>query len=247
MFFKLLELLFPSRCRICGKNNVDVICRECLHEFPRLIGETCNRCGSPLKPTKSAQPSQSADASAIQDCAKCRNKDIYFASANSAGIYKGSLKEAIHHLKYKNGKALAPYLAYFIYESTHTQIGPTDIITYVPITKRKEAYRGYNQSQLIAKELSKLTGLPCSNLLLRLHDNEEQNKSKLSARSSNVAGAFTANNRAITRSITGKRVLLIDDVLTTGSTINECSRMLIEAGLKEIHVLTIARTPFHDS
>jgi ComF family protein len=177
-------------------------------------------------------------------CAKCRNKDIHFASAKSAGIYKGSLKEAIRQLKYKNGKALAPYLAYFMYESI--QIEPASVITYVPITRRKEANRGYNQSQLIAKELSKLTGLPCSNLLLRLRDNEEQNKSKLSARSSNVAGAFAANNRTI-RSITDKKVLLIDDVLTTGNTVNECSRILIEAGFKEIHILTLARTPFHDS
>jgi ComF family protein len=246
LFLKLLELLFPSRCRICGKNNVDVICRECLHEFPRLTGETCNCCGSPLKPTKTTQANQPTTACAIQECAKCHGKDIRFASAKSAGIYKGSLKTAIHQLKYKNGKALAPYLAHFMHESEHTCIESTNAITYVPITKRKEAYRGYNQSQLVAKELSKLTGLPCSNLLLRLHDNEEQNKSKLSARSSNVAGAFAANNRANTRSITGKKILLIDDVLTTGSTVNECSRMLIEAGFKEIHVFTIARTPFHD-
>jgi len=223
-FFEgLLELLFPVRCRICKKPSKEVICSHCIESFPKVTGYICKKCGKPC-------------VREFNVCNECRGKRLHFTSARSGGIYSGSLKEAIHQLKYKNGKILAPYLAEFASSSVADVMDGVDVIAYVPLTKKKEAKRGYNQAELIARALSSYYDKPIYNGLIKVKDIPEQNKLGLTERSKNVSGAFEAYSP-----VSGN-ILLVDDVYTTGSTVNECAKVLERSGASEILVLTIART-----
>jgi len=219
----LLDLLFPPRCRICNKACSEAICPECIDSFPRVNGSICTKCGKPCHRE-------------VNTCRECAGKNIYFLLARSAGDYSGNLKEAIHQLKFRNGKKLAPYLARFAAPYIVDFIDGIDCITFVPLTKYKEAKRGYNQSKLIAEEISKIFNKPICDNLIKIKNIPEQNKLGLAERPKNVKGAF-----GIKSPITGN-MLLIDDVFTTGSTVNECARILKKNGAQNVFVLTIART-----
>jgi len=223
-FFEgLLELLFPDKCRICKKPSKEVICSGCIDSFPKITGHICKKCGKPC-------------LREFNDCNECRGKKFHFTSARSGGIYSGSLKEAIHQLKYKNGKMLAPYLAEFASNSAADIIDDVDMVAYVPLTRKKEVRRGYNQAELLAAALSSRFEKPIYRGLTKVKDVPEQNKLGLTERPKNVSGAFgTCGN------VSGN-ILLVDDVYTTGSTLNECAKALKESGASEIVVLTVART-----
>jgi competence protein ComFC len=211
MFSEFLNLIFPQQCKLCKHPNSKPLCEKCLSNFERF---------------ENKQPEITS---------------VFFDSAISGGIYSGRLKETVKLLKYKNGKLLAPYLADFMLNSFSSIERNVDIVTYVPMSKRKEVSRGYNQSKLLASELSKLIKKPCYELLTRISDNVEQNKSNSAARHKNIKGAFIVN-RKFTNKLPGfGKVLLIDDVFTTGSTVNECSRVLKIAGVQEVRVATLAR------
>lgn len=220
----LLDLVFPPKCKICGIRCMNPICDNCLGSFPKIDGGVCDRCGKPCRRD-------------VSECRECTGREFHFLHARSGGIYSGALKDAIHLLKYKNGKALAPYLARFLSNSLSDFIDDVDRIAFVPLTKYKEATRGYNQSRLIAEELAKLHNKPLYTGLLKVKDIQEQNKLGLSDRSSNVKGAFGAN-----LPLSGK-IVLVDDVYTTGSTANECALALKQSGASEVLILTVARTP----
>ncbi|HZD60259.1 MAG TPA: ComF family protein [Anaerolineae bacterium] len=224
MFRSLLDLVFPPRCRLCRKPSTEVVCTECFESFPKISGTICRRCGKPCRRT-------------VDECRDCTGKILHFSLARSGGSYAGSLKEAIHHLKYKNGKKIALYLARFIADCSSELMDNVGAIAFVPLTRYKEAKRGYNQSKLIAQELSLLFNKPLYRDLVKIRDIPEQNKLGLADRSSNVKGVFVAKAQ-----VSG-RMLLVDDVYTTGSTVNECAIALRKAGASEVLVVTVARTP----
>lgn len=212
----LLELIFPSRCRICGSSSQDPICATCFASFPRI-----NR--------------QNSTTGTATDSARV---DCDFDKVRSGGLYSGALKEAIRILKYKNGRRLAPQLADFISESTSDLMADLDAVAYVPLSPSKEARRGYNQSKLIAKELARIFGKPLYTGLAKTKPVAEQNKLGLSERAQNVKGAFCARVP-----IPGLAIGLVDDVFTTGSTTSECALELKKAGASKVYVLTVAKTP----
>jgi competence protein ComFC len=211
MLSEFLNLIFPQRCKLCKLPNSNPLCEKCLNDFERF---------------ENKQPETAS---------------VFFDSAISGGIYNGQLKETVRLLKYKNGKLLAPYLASFMLDSFSDFERNVNIITYVPMSKRKEASRGYNQSKLLATELSRLIDKPCYELLARISDKVEQNKSNSVARQKNIKGVFTVNKKFVSKLPGFGKVLLIDDVFTTGSTVNECSRVLKQAGIQKVCVATLAR------
>lgn len=220
----LLNLVFPPRCRLCGTPANDAICAGCIADFPRVTGNICTTCGKPC-------------ARAVTACRSCVGKQLHFSRARAAGHYAGVLKEAIRQLKYKNGKRIAPYLARFATECVPGFADGVDGIAFVPLTSRKEAIRGYNQSGLVAQEISRLYDTPLYRGLIKVRNIPEQNKLGLADRARNIKGAFAATTR-----VSG-RILLIDDVYTTGNTVNECALALRRQGASEVRVLTVARTP----
>lgn len=224
LFKGLLDLVFPPTCRVCGRVSKEVLCSDCMGGFPKIDGSICLKCGKPCQRD-------------VDGCRECSHKTLYFSRARSGGMYKGPLKEAIHQLKYKNGKGLSPYLARFISDAAGSLMSAVDATTYVPLSSYKESLRGYNQSRLIAQEISHLFSKPLLSDLVKTHTIPEQNKLGLADRPHNIKGAFAVKNPM------SGRLLLIDDVYTTGSTVNECARVLLEAGAEEVFVLTVARTP----
>ena len=172
----------------------------------------------------------------MPECRECRGRNFAFRSAIAAVRYVGQVREAIHALKYGNGRRLAPQLAELIAAKLGGEFDGADFITFVPITRKKRVERGYNQAKLLADELGRIVGKKPVALLRRARASVPQSGLSLDERRRNVRGAFEA-----TRSVQG-RALLIDDVYTTGSTADECARALLKAGAGEVLVATVART-----
>ena len=220
----VLELVFPQICLVCGGASKEPLCEGCAGGFLRITGPVCEKCGKP-----SERP--------LPDCRECRGKDLHFTLARSGGAYTGSLKSAIHSLKYKNGKRLAAYLGHLLDNMAIRLIENVDAVAHVPLSKRKEAERGYNQSGLLAKELARRHNKPLYTKLAKVKNIPEQHRLGFAGREDNVKGAFRAFGKV------PERVLLIDDVYTTGSTASECASALKERGATVVYVLTVARTP----
>ncbi|MDO8886576.1 ComF family protein [Candidatus Oleimmundimicrobium sp.] len=222
-FKGFLDLFYPARCRACGAFSKNLLCPDCLDSFSLIQPPICKRCGKPC-------------SMEVDDCRECKNK-FKFSVARSLGLYEGNLRTAIHKFKYKNARGLAATFAEMM-TGLANDFNNVDLITNVPLSRKKELYRGYNQAHLLAQEIAKRTDLICEATLRRVAEEVDQTKLSLKERKQNVKGAFVFNGN---KNITGKSLLLIDDVFTTGSTVNECGKVLLKAGAKNLSVLTIAR------
>ncbi|MHB0976705.1 MAG: double zinc ribbon domain-containing protein [Candidatus Aquicultorales bacterium] len=218
-----LSLVFPSHCRLCGRLDDALLCRACVGSFTLLDTFRCSRCGKPT-----AMPAET--------CRECRGRCLAFETATAAGIYSGGLREAIRELKFRNGKRMAYRLADFAVATCGIEPGCFDLLTFVPMPKRREQGRGYNQAFLLAREIGGLIGMEPESLLIRTGRSIPQRGLSLEERRRNLRGSIRPASPA------KGRVLLVDDVYTTGSTADECARVLKEAGAQEVTVLTIART-----
>jgi len=156
------------------------------------------------------------------------------------GLYEGNLKEAIHKFKFNNGRRLGKLFAEMALKSMVSQADflNVDWITFVPLTRRKEAKRGYNQAQIFAHEVAGMTDKSLFRVLVKKRETQDQNTLDLKDRADNVRGAFALRSGV---DVSGKAILLADDVFTTGHTVNECCRVLLAAGARKVNVLTIAR------
>lgn len=233
-YLALLDLLYPEKnvCFICDEHdssaNISHICYNCLQEMTFLKGPRCSICGKPL------------EKGYLQEkCHDCMQEEHYFAKAISPLEYTGRVKEAIY--KYKYGKksymyrALGPLLVQALRDQSFDDV---DIITPVPLHKKKMAQRGFNQSELLAHYVSKSLNIPLNKKdLVRIRNTDIQNKLGKSERYKNIKGAFKVKN---SQAFYGLTVLLIDDILTTGATVDECSRVLIKSGAQKVYVLTLA-------
>ena len=166
-----------------------------------------------------------------------RGAPLSFDSARAAWIYESLARDVIHAYKFANQKSLAPALARYLVPLIEADA--KQILTWVPLTRRKTWQRGYNQAKLLAINLSSQTGLPAVALLRRVRTTEDQNRLNGQARRTNVTGAFGPIDPA---NIAGAGIILVDDVYTTGSTADECSRTLKDAGAASVRVVTLART-----
>lgn len=148
------------------------------------------------------------------------------------------MEELIKRFKFKDRPRLASPLAGFLARLLREHSLQADLLTFVPLSSRRKRERGYNQAQLLAKSLSLQTGIPWAELLLKVKDTPAQSKLPRQKRLANVKGAFVLKGGI---DIKGKRVALVDDVLTTGATAGECARLLKMGGAEEIYILTLAR------
>ncbi len=228
----LLELLYPRRCFLCERplapgEGFNCICDGCLGNLAPLGPPICERCGAPL-----------ADEE-LDLCLECANRERAFDLARSYGLYEGSLAELIQGLKYERERALARPLARLLLQAEEPILSRAEVLTFVPMTRDGLRKRGFNQAQLLARELGRLTGLPVIAALRKTRRTADQTQLKLPERRENVRGAFAARRPAPAEA---ERIALIDDVYTTGATAEECSAALREAGYKEVYVLTVARS-----
>jgi ComF family protein len=224
IFEGLLELIYPTHCASCGRFG-QLICQDCLDSLPLIEPKFCLKCGKP-------------SYYLVSECRDCRNKRFVFFESRSLGLYEGNLRELVHKFKYGNCRGLAEIFADLLVEHIESNFFEVDAVTYVPLSRRKKDERGFNQAQLLAEKIALKLNLPFLEVLCQ--DKETQDQSKLQAveRRKNVKGAFSVKRDLLPK---GSKVLLVDDVFTTGSTVNECSRVLRASGTKSVKVVTIAR------
>jgi ComF family protein len=219
-----LNLLFPQRCVGCGKEG-ELICRSCQSSLPRIMPPLCPRCGRP-------QPSGIL-------CSNCVSWRAEIEGIRSPFRFDGVMRQAIHQLKYRNLRTLAAPLAQLLRDYLVTYPVPGDVLVPVPLHRRRLRERGYNQSRLLARELGKLISLPMVDdcLIRQRHAPPQARTRNVQERLSNVVGAFRCSDQRLR----DKQVLLIDDVSTSGATLDACAAALKAAGVKSVWGLTLAR------
>lgn len=234
---RIADLLFPSACAYCGEPlrdpPVPCFCGSCWSDLAPLRGPVCLCCGRPF-----VSPEALA-SSPEHECRACRMDPPAFDQAVAAGLFEGQLREAIHRYKYGPLRSLGRPLASWMADRIRV-INPVDAVMPVPLHSSRLRQRGFNQALLLAEGVSRRFGLPLRyDDLIRIRPTRPQVELSGRERSANVRGAFAMRRPG---TAAGLRVLLVDDVLTTGATMNECARVLKENGASTVTVLTLART-----
>jgi ComF family protein len=223
------------------------VCKTCILAMTPVSGETCNVCGEGLPGLR--------QTSEFQTCSACQDSRPLFAKATAYGAYRGELRELIHLLKYEGvlparhvlGWMLAEAIAKLNISKLKIGEGPV-LVVPVPLYSSKKRQRGFNQSELIARTALKNLGLKnegklnfqlLTDVLLRERDTVSQIGLTRPQRAENIRGAFRVPHPS---RVAGHKVLLVDDVLTTGTTASECARVLRKAGAESVWVATVGRT-----
>ena len=219
-----VDFLFPSRCIGCGEWG-SFLCAGCSTKLPRISMPVCAKCGRP----ESSGPL----------CSACWGWNSNIDGIRSSFRFDGVIRQAIYQLKYHNLKAIAGQMAEFLFQYMVQNPLPVDVLVAVPLHKRRLKHRGYNQSELIAKKLSNLSLLPVlTDCLYRSKDCPPQARTEtVEERRKNVYDAFICRDLRLM----GKRVLLIDDVCTSGATLEACAAALKLARASSVWGLTLAR------
>jgi len=233
---RFLDLVLPSSCAYCSSpiegSAVPFFCSTCWSDFSVLPGPFCPSCGVPF------ESSEALSHSPTHLCRACRQRPPRFDQALSVGYFEGSLREAIHQFKYRPCRALGKPLGAWMCANLRV-LTSTDIIMPVPLHNSRLRHRGFNQALLLAQPLSMANGISlCCDNLWRIRPTRPQVELSGDDRIRNVAGAF-ALRRPL--DVSGLSVLLVDDVFTTGATLNECADVLKNAGAASVTALTLAR------
>ena len=222
------DLLFPPRCALCNAplppgTGLLCLCADCLAGFPPLPFARCPRCALPL------------DENGV--CADCRRATPPFTATAAIGLYDGRLREAIQRLKYRDDFRLAQPLGLLLARQV-AKLGLIDRIVPVPLHITRLRQRTYNQSQLLAQAIGKELRIPpAPRTLKRLQATTPQQSLSGEERLANLRGMF-----ALRDDVRGLRVLLVDDVMTTGATLRECADVLLAGGAAEVVAAVAART-----
>jgi len=222
---QLYSKLLPIPCRLCGAYSQAVICADCQHDFPTL-GHACPRCATPM--------------SQEHQCGQCLNHPPEQDLSLSLFPYTDPIDRLIIDFKYHDKLYLSPFFAEHMAQRVQQQSLP-DCLVPIPLHPRRLRQRGYNQSVELSKALSQRLAIPYQHLLIRTRDTPPQASLPYADRKHNIRSAFEL---ADIDSIP-PHIALIDDVLTTGHTVNAAAKLLRQAGATTIEVWTIARTLQH--
>jgi len=230
----LIDLIFPPLCAFCGtpltEDDQGEICPGCLGNIRFISLPICPTCGLPF-------PMEVAEDHL---CGQCLRGQWHFGSARAFGLYEGTIREAIHLLKYGRKSFLAKPLVglldrgypFIDYESY-------DLLVPVPLHRKRLRERGFNQALALGRAIGRKEGVPWTgSALKKTRWSSPQIHLSPKEREENVRGSFAVVDGG---EIRGKRILVIDDVMTTGSTVNECARVLLKAGAGKVDVFTLAR------
>ena len=213
---KILDLIYPNKCVLCNQEIVkrkDYLCKEC--------STTLNLNG----------------------------KSFYIESGENRGIkclsafeYTGNIKSAIWRFKFKGYKNYSEFFANIMSKEIQSIFKDIkfDFICFVPLRKERKRNRGYNQSQCVAEGISIKTNIPCKDALVKIKNNHVQHELDLASRRENVKGVYEVSKNC---NVKGKTILLCDDIVTSGNTLSECAKILLEAGAHKVYCVTIAYIP----
>ena len=216
----MLDLLLPRRCLVCARGGT-LLCPACRAGLPGLTPPLCRRCGAPT-----AWP--------VGRCRECAGRRLAFADARAAVAYVDGVRPLVAAWKERGLRRLAREAAEIVAERLPPP--PGEILTFVPADGARRLERGFHPAELLARELGRAWALPCEPLLRRSGASRRQRGLPLAERRRNVARAFEA------RAGPAGRVLLVDDVYTSGATANAAASALRRGGALEVGVVTFART-----
>ena len=203
----LLELLFPRKCILCGK---------ILHREETDLCTACRRETERYAPAGRKLPR--------------------IRTFTALWYYEDTVRKSLIRYKFNNVRSYADGYGRMLGMKILEDLEQPDLLTWIPVSARRKRRRGYDQVELIARAVSRETGIPCSRLLRKIRDNRAQSSlEKAEQRRANVLGAYRA-----AEGVAGKKILLLDDILTTGATASECARVLLTAGAKEVTFAAVA-------
>lgn len=222
----LLDLVAPPLCVGCRAVGM-WLCSTCAANIPLHVGAQCPWCGRPW--------------TGNGPCTVCQEHPLQVNPVRSAFLFEEPIRSAIHALKYRGGAQVIEVLARPLTQAWRALDMTSDLLVPVPLHKRREARRGYNQALVLAQALGAQLQLPtASRALQRVRDTTSQTHLNRAARHRNVADAFAVFPGL---DLAGLMVTLVDDVATTGATLNACAVVLLEAGAKAVNAFTLARAP----
>lgn len=242
---RVADLVFPADCVGCGRPlsgepRRGTLCTPCFAALPRLPRPACRRCAEPL-----GLPAAGDDLAGRGTlCLRCEGDPPRFGSLRSGGLFTGPLRDAIHAFKYRRHDFLAPHLAAFALGEPEVPplLPPGSSLVPVPMHRAKRRERGYNPAELVAAELARATGGSVRRLLAKHRPTPSQSGLPLEERRRNVRDSLRIRRLPFSPPIP-TRVVLVDDVATSGATLDECARLLRQAGVREVDAVTVARTP----
>lgn len=228
LFESIISALLPDRCAYCGKvvSSNRRVCRKCENELPRIEGTVCRKCGRE------------------KDRCSCKGSEKYFTSLIAPFYFEGCVRTGLHIFKFRKG-----YLNYKVYSEEIAEVIKErysdvdfDFVTEVPMTVKSQKQRGYNQCYWLAKGIGENLGIEHKpNALVKLYDTQKQHGISYHLRKGNLTGVFDVENP---EDIKGKRILVCDDISTSGETLNECAKMLWLYGAEEVRCVSVALTLF---
>lgn len=214
------------RCLVCGREifENEHFCTDCYKELPFIRGPICNHCGRQLNSFQNY-------------CTTCKGVLTNVDLARSVFNYDKPISSLIRKAKYYNGKYILDVFSEYLFLAYSKNYINADVICCVPMTEKSFKKRGYNQSKILAQNLANMTGVPFSDCVVKTKETTRQAKLKREDRLKNLVGVFKVTNKNVVKD---KRVLIVDDVSTTGATSEALAQKLKKAGASEVCLLTIA-------
>lgn len=230
----MLSFLFPPICPLCSKELLDKgehICKSCQKEEIFIKGATCYSCGKPIKNYEK------------EYCSDCRQHPKNFERGMGLCIYQKPVTDSLAAIKYKNQRKFAQYYLEEIRKRKYKELQQlkVDVVIPVPIYRKKRRKRGFNQAEIFAKGIAQMLDVPMyTKIVERIHDTKPQKQLNPGERKKNLKKAFCGNYKEYQKAGMPKRVLLVDDIYTTGSTAQTVTAALKQMGVREVYVFCIA-------
>jgi ComF family protein len=229
-----LGLIYPEVCQMCGEERAgrreSYLCEKCTRAVRHIQAPFCQRCGFAFD----------GSITTPFECSKCREADWAFSYARSAVIARDPVLEVIHRYKYQHAMWFEPFLAQLLINRAGPEIAGWDCLVPVPLHPTKQREREFNQAERLAVCLSRATGVPVNTRLIRRRvATRTQTLLTREERQENMRRAFAARGRGAR--LNGERIIVIDDVFTTGATTGACAKVLRAMGAGEVCVWTVAR------
>jgi ComF family protein len=223
----LVSVLYPPECVLCGRSlpALSFVCERCASGLPELVGHRCRRCGEAI------------DDPLVDLCLSCGTRVREFDRIVALGPYEDGWSDLVRALKFDRERAIGRWMSVRLADLARREglDDTVDVVSFVPMTPSERRARGFNQADVLARGVARRLGLPVRRILIKTRRTPPQRELPATARRENLRDAYR-----LLRSGT-QRVLLVDDVCTTGSTVDECARTLKRGGYSSVVVLTVAR------